>query len=286
MDPSEIDQRNENIQRQANRSLSPYIYKVLKQIHPAMGISNMAMQVVNSLVNDLFQRISLELEVLKDLTNRDTITSREIQTSVRLILPGELAKHAVSEGVKAVTKYNASLGENSPNSDNDDDPFLAPSGMVPNSFSAETVSQTLYPIGFEHDDDNDYVNPMQPQTPSKSASTGPDTSSRSTRAGLQFPVGKTHSMLKHRMRLRVGASAAVYVAAVQEYIVAEVLELAGNQATDKKETRITPHHLMLAIRSDEELDILFPGTIRGGGTIPWIHRSFLTKGEGNSADEL
>ncbi|TPX67489.1 hypothetical protein SpCBS45565_g03674 [Spizellomyces sp. 'palustris'] len=86
---------------------STYIYKVLKQVHPDTGISNKAMSIMNSFVNDIFERIAGEASKLAAYNKRSTISSREIQTSVRLILPGELAKHAVSEGTKAVTKYQS-----------------------------------------------------------------------------------------------------------------------------------------------------------------------------------
>ena len=89
-------------------SYAIYIYKVLKQVHPDTGISSKAMSIMNSFVNDLFERIAAEASRLAHYNKRSTITSREIQTSVRLLLPGELAKHAVSEGTKAVTKYTSS----------------------------------------------------------------------------------------------------------------------------------------------------------------------------------
>lgn len=85
-----------------------YIYKVLKQVHPDTGVSSKAMSIMNSFVNDLFERIAREASRLAQYNKRRTITSREIQTAVRLLLPGELAKHAVSEGTKAVTKYTSS----------------------------------------------------------------------------------------------------------------------------------------------------------------------------------
>ena len=85
-----------------------YIYKVLKQVHPDTGISSKAMSIMNSFVNDIFERIANEASKLAHHNGRSTISSREIQTSVRLLLPGELAKHAVSEGTKAVTKYTSS----------------------------------------------------------------------------------------------------------------------------------------------------------------------------------
>ena len=94
--------------RRRRESYSIYIYKVLKQVHPDTGISSKAMSIMNSFVNDIFERIAAEASRLAHYNRRSTITSREIQTAVRLLLPGELAKHAVSEGTKAVTKYTQS----------------------------------------------------------------------------------------------------------------------------------------------------------------------------------
>merc|ERR1712189_119599 len=96
--------------RKAKRkeSFSIYIYKVLKQVHPDTGISSKAMSIMNSFVNDIFERVASEASRLTSYNKRSTISSREIQTAVRLLLPGELAKHAVSEGTKAVTKYTSS----------------------------------------------------------------------------------------------------------------------------------------------------------------------------------
>merc|ERR1712073_299096 len=84
--------------RRRKESYAIYIYKVLKQVHPDTGISSKAMSIMNSFVNDIFERIAAEASRLSHYNKRSTITSREIQTAVRLLLPGELAKHAVSEG--------------------------------------------------------------------------------------------------------------------------------------------------------------------------------------------
>lgn len=78
------------------------------QVHPDIGISSKAMSIMNSFVNDVFERLAGEAARLAQYSGRTTLTSREVQTAVRLLLPGELAKHAVSEGTKAVTKYTSS----------------------------------------------------------------------------------------------------------------------------------------------------------------------------------
>ena len=88
-----------------------FVYKVLKQVHPETGISTKAMSIMESFVNDLFERIAAEASKLARYNRQSTLLPRDIQTAVRLLLPGELSKHAVSEGTKALTKYNASRGD-------------------------------------------------------------------------------------------------------------------------------------------------------------------------------
>ncbi|KAJ4841478.1 hypothetical protein Tsubulata_045097, partial [Turnera subulata] len=83
-----------------------YIFKVLKQVHPDIGISSKAMGIMNSFINDIFEKLAQESSRLARYNKKPTITSREIQTAVRLVLPGELAKHAVSEGTKANGKFS------------------------------------------------------------------------------------------------------------------------------------------------------------------------------------
>ena len=103
--------------------------------------------------------------------------------------------------------------------------------------------------------------------------------SRSSRAGLQFPVGRVHRHLRNgNYATRVGAGAPVYLAAVLEYLAAEILELAGNAARDNKKNRINPRHVQLAVRNDEELNKLLAGvTIAQGGVLPNIHSILLPK---------
>lgn len=94
--------------RKGKESYGRFIYKVLKQVHTDVGMSSKAMSIMNSFMNDIFERIANEASRLSKYSKKRTISSREIQTAVRLLLPGELSKHAVSEGTKAVTKYTAS----------------------------------------------------------------------------------------------------------------------------------------------------------------------------------
>ena len=112
-----------------------------------------------------------------------------------------------------------------------------------------------------------------------SAGRGGKQASRSSKAGLQFPVGRiARYMRNQRVAARIGAGAPVYMAAVMEYLVAEILELAGNAAKDNKRTRINPRHIQLAVRNDEELNkILDNVTIASGGVLPNIHAVLLPK---------
>ncbi|KAL7587477.1 hypothetical protein Lser_V15G40306 [Lactuca serriola] len=102
---------------------------------------------------------------------------------------------------------------------------------------------------------------------------------KSVKAGLQFPVGRISRFLKKgRYAQRTGSGAPIYLAAVLEYLAAEVLELAGNAARDNKKTRINPRHVLLAVRNDEELGKLLAGvTIASGGVLPNINPVLLPK---------
>ncbi|XP_031487749.1 histone H2B-like [Nymphaea colorata] len=102
------DKKKKKKAKKSTETYKIYIFKVLKQVHPDIGISSKAMGIMNSFINDIFEKLAQEASRLARYNKKPTITSREIQTSVRLVLPGELAKHAVSEGTKAVTKYTSS----------------------------------------------------------------------------------------------------------------------------------------------------------------------------------
>ena len=92
--------------RRAPESFKSYIFKVLKHVHPKTRISKKGMTIVNNFVSDTFEKIASEAGKLCRITKRSTMSSRDIQSAIRLVLPGELAKHAVSEGTKAMTKFN------------------------------------------------------------------------------------------------------------------------------------------------------------------------------------
>ncbi|KAF7798668.1 hypothetical protein EIP86_009892 [Pleurotus ostreatoroseus] len=128
----------------------------------------------------------------------------------------------------------------------------------------------------------------------KAGAEGSKSQSRSAKAGLQFPVGRVHRLLKKgNYAQRVGAGAPVYLAAVLEYLAAEILELAGNAARDNKKQRIVPRHLQLAIRNDEELNkLLGDVVISQGGVVPHIDPALLPsksskgKKEGGASQEV
>jgi histone H2B len=91
--------------RTRHETFSVYIYKVLKQVHNDTGISKKSMNIMNSFINDIFERIALESSKLVRYNKKHTLSAREVQSAVKLLLPGELAKHAIIEGAKAVNKF-------------------------------------------------------------------------------------------------------------------------------------------------------------------------------------
>ena len=110
--PKKIDETTSSSDKKKRRQRKPresyglYFYKVLKQVHPDTGISRKAMGIMNSFINDIFERIAFEALRLALYSKRSTLFSRQIQTAVKLLLPGELSKHVISEGTKSVSKYD------------------------------------------------------------------------------------------------------------------------------------------------------------------------------------
>ncbi|KAM3872670.1 histone H2A-like [Diretmus argenteus] len=121
----------------------------------------------------------------------------------------------------------------------------------------------------------------------KAAPKAKSAKSRSSRAGITFPVGRIHRLLKKgNYAQRIGSGAAIYLAAILEYLCAEILELAGNACRDNKRQRIAPRHILLAVRNDEELNKLLAGvTISDGGVLPNINASLLPKKTKASKDD-
>ena len=95
------------VKRKSPKTFNSYIFKVLKQVHPKTGISKKSMSIVNSIVVDAFEKIATEAGNLCKMTKKMTLSSSEVQCAARLVLPGELSKHAVSEGTKAMAKFTS-----------------------------------------------------------------------------------------------------------------------------------------------------------------------------------
>jgi histone H3/H4 len=270
---------------------SDQIYKVLKQVHPDTEMSEAGMATATSYVKQMFHNVTMSaIELAQQMVGAKNceeqepawlekfakdggevmhVTSRSIQTAVRLVLPGELAKHAVSEGTKAVTKYTSSF---EPTVRTWRDKPLLDQGQVRSSmaglqFDVMKVQQAFFQAAcggggpslsvesLEHEnEDGDY-----------------DVAQRvfSTTTGAATGGGK-----RAVKTVILGDGAAVYLAAVLEYLVAELLELGGNAARDNRMSMITPRHLELAIRNDEELNNMTPRTqvsYYGMGVLPNIH---------------
>ena len=100
-----IGKRKRGKKRRSEEGYQRYVYRVLKQVHPDLGVSSKAMTVLNNMMSDMFERLADEAARLKKYAGHVTLSSREIQGAVKLVLPGDLGKHAISEGVKAVTNY-------------------------------------------------------------------------------------------------------------------------------------------------------------------------------------
>eukprot|EP01084_Bolivina_argentea_P313602 543088_1 len=201
-----------------------YLYKILKQVYPTLGMSKQAMAIMDSYIKDMFERIATESANLAQINHKTTIDARCIQTATTLQFPQELAKHAIAEGIKAINKYTANI--------------------------------------------------------SSDGGTGgkkKKRKSQSERAGLKFPVGRIARYLKEgNYASRISGGAALYLAAVLEYLAAELMEKAGYATKDNKKARIIPRHIMLAIKNDDEFSkLLNLVIIMNSGTMPYIAQELM-----------
>lgn len=212
-----------------------YSHRVMKMLHPDTGITAKAASQINALIFYIGKDIAARASKLILQSGKATVTARAIQNAIRTLIPGELAKHATSEGLKAVTKYNLSIKDRAEKSE------------------------------------------------------GGTKITKSSRAGLQFPPDRVKRFFKGgtqeqkflgRTSLKTSDPAMVYLAAVLEYLVAEIMELSGRVARDNKLQRITNRHIFLTTANDEELSKLLKNTkIRMGssGVLPNIHPILLEK---------
>jgi len=191
-----------------------YIRELSKQIHLNKQLSSNSLNQLNHIIVRLGEKITEKAFQLTEKEHRKTINIRAIASATQLILPGELAKHAHSEGSKAVTKYNFSNKGN-----------------------------------------------------------------KSKRAGLIFSISRCKLFLM-KYKKRIADIAPVYLAAVLEYITAEIVESGGNAARDNKRSTIKIRDLYLAIENDLELIEMMKRLnlgITGGGKLPHIHYVVLKK---------
>jgi len=202
--------------RKGVESYKSYIFKVLRASNPKLGIGKKAMDIMNSYATDSFKRIAAEAGNLAQYAEKKTLSSHEVESAVKLLLPTELKGHAIKKGEEALGKYMKQETSKKPNSE---------------------------------------------------------------KAGLHFPVGRIKRYLKEGFYApRVSLKAAVYLAAVLEYLTGEVLELAAEATKKVQKERIIARHIKLAVLGDEELNQFLGGvTIAGGGVEQHIHKE-LTKG--------
>jgi len=209
-------------------SFLTFLDKILKQIHPDTGITGVAKGELNAVVYYIGKAIAERAEFAARQAQKSTVTSREIQTAVKLILSGELVKHAVSDGTKAVTTWASSREEGGKRS------LAARAGLL-----------------------------IPP-----------------SRAAQYFKGIPKKGKKSKQSSASVGTGAKIYLAAVIEYVAAEILELAGNAARDAKRQRIKVRQLFLAVENDEELKRLFGDlniTMAGAGVLPRIEPALLAE---------
>ena len=198
-------------------SWETYIRRIHKQVHPDGGISGEGMSTMEALLDDGLRQIVQKANLLASKMDKKTLNTAMIQAAIHLTIPGELKKHAITEGTKAVRKYKDSKG-------------------------------------------------------------GGLRVSAGARAGLTLAPSRVKTAMVAQSCLeRKSETAAVYLAAVLEYLAAEVLELAGNSASKRGRKRVDPRDILLAVRNDIELSRLYAKVVLPGGVIPNIEEALIPK---------
>jgi histone H2B len=262
-------------------SLRTYVRAVQDQVHPRVGISNGALEAIDAFVDELLRELARIVNELLELSRHRTLTSRDVQTAARLLLPGELAKHAVSEGTKAVVKYNASGAPRDLSKHKKTATTAAAAGQEKKRrrpAGANLAKVRTWQPGAAHAARKSSPS-RAPGAPSKKTTEAEREQRRSAnrvkrlkkretghskarRAGLRFPVSRVRALFAvHVVATHRSQTSAVYLAAVLEYLTAELLELAGNLARDAKRKRTTTKDLAAAIRTDGELSELTRGWV-------------------------
>lgn len=258
-------------------SYSTFIYKVLKQLNVEAGVSKRAMDVMESFVNDIFERVATEAGALALRNKRQTITSREIQSALRLVLPTDLARHAISEGTVAVTRYSSSVGSK------DAKPTASEGKASVKRNTTSAVSKDSKPSASSTNPKAASIAKPLPSATGEMATNGePVPISRSKKAGICFPVGRIHTALKSGpYASRISSGAPVFLAAALEYLTAEILDIALQVAKDNVRQRIVPRHILIAVREDDELNLLLKHIdISNAGAMAYIHSFLVPRSSG------
>lgn len=213
----------------SNKSFKTYIHRVLKRVYPDTHITKSGVECMDSILRTLATQLAQDAYIFTQGTEKKTLSTREVLFATKAMFPGELSKHAISQGTKAYEQFNASMKSKKPSkTDKESKPVM-----------------------------------------------------RETRANLIFSVSLAEKFLRGfgKVKYNIGAGASVYLAAVLEYITAEIIELAGNICKDDKKTNITVRHIYLAITTDEELNKLVEkyNIVILGGVLPSIDPRLVNK---------
>lgn len=207
---------------------SPDITALSKTMQPDQTFTADALDEMNKLANIIVEKVMKAVNIIIASSKAKTVTSRDIQSAVRLVFQGELAKHAVSEGTKYVTRWNARA---SLSGDKAADKAMKAEKPTADKlklvFNIQTVDELI--VALSHQD-------------------------------------------------RKGSTAGIYLTGVLEYLIAELIELAGRASKEDADSdqMMTQRHVKLAIINDEELNKLFADVFLAGGVRPDIHQYLMT----------